>query len=214
MSVNQTATNTKRSPAPPTVALTKSYLTKWETLDKFKIQEDALTLLFQTFCPHHDNIVHVLLKVSALNDFYSTNIYNTHAVAKHIVALKVDQRIAAGDHTVVNKIAAVSIGDKVRNCYSFASKYCNHHNPEPFPIYDAYVEKMLLHFQKEKEFATFCNADLKQYQRFVGIIQDFRKHYLLEQFSLRQIDIYLWLAGKEAFGKHSGSSQTHGDTSS
>lgn len=214
MSANQTATNTKRSPAPPTVALTKSYLTKWETLEKYKFQEDALTLLFQQLCPNHDNIVHVLLKVSALNDFYSTNIYNTHAVAKHIVALNVDQRIADGDPSVVNGIASVSIGGKLRNCYSFASKYCNHHNPEPFPIYDSYVEKMLLHFQKEKGFATFGKADLKQYQRFVGIIQAFRKHHSLEQFSLRQIDIYLWLAGKEAFGKHGGSRQTDGEKSS
>lgn len=213
MSANETSTNTKRSPAPPNVALTKSYLKKWETLEKYKFQEEALTLLFQNFCPHHDNIVHVLLKVSALNDFYSTNIYNTHAVAKHIVALKVDQRVAAGDHSVVNQIAAVSIGGKARNCYSFASKYCNHHNPEPFPIYDSYVEKMLLHFQKAERFDTFGKGELKQYERFVGIIHAFRKHYSLAQFSLRQIDIYLWLAGKEAFGKHGSSTKSDGEQS-
>jgi hypothetical protein len=214
MSANKTATNAKQSPASPSVALIESYLNKWETLEKYKFQEDSLTLLFQQFCPNHHNIVHVLLKVSALNDFYSTNIYNTHAVAKHIVALKVDQRVAAGDHSVVNEIAVVSIGGKERNCYSFASKYCNHHNPEPFPIYDFYVEKMLLHFQKAERFATFRKPQLKQYQRFVGIIRDFRKHYLLAQFSLRQIDIYLWLAGKEAFGKHGGSPEIDGEQSS
>jgi hypothetical protein len=210
MSENETATNTntKLSPSPPSVALTKSYLRKWETLEKYKSQEDALTLLFQEFCPHHDDIVHVLLKVSALNDFYGTNIYNTHAVAKHIVALKVDQRIAEGDHSVVNEIAAVTIGGKARNCYSFASKYCNHHNPERFPIYDSYVETMLLHFRKTDRFAAFAKADLKKYHQFVGIIEAFRQHYLLEQFSLRQIDIYLWLAGKEAFRKHLGSPKT------
>ena len=41
----------------------------------------------------------------------------------------------------------------------------------------------------------------KQYRRFVEIICAFRKHYALEQFSLRQIDIYLRLAGKDAFAR-------------
>lgn len=198
------------SPKPPSVGLTEFYLRKWETLEKYKFQEDALTLLFQQFCPTNDNVVHVLLKVSALNDFYSTNIYNTHAIAKHIVALNADQRIAAGDRSIVNEIAAVTIAGKARIFYSFASKYCNHHKPESFPIYDSYVEKMLLHFLKADRFVAFRKPDLKQYKRFVEIIVAFRKHYSLEQFSLREIDIYLWLAGKEAFGKHGGSPRQSG----
>ena len=185
------STKTGLSPETPSVELTESYLRKWTTLEKYKFQEDALALLFQEWCPHHDNIVHVLLKVSALNDFYSTNIYNTHAVANHIVSLKVDQRVAGGDHSVVNEIATVVIGGTERNCYSFASKYCNHHNPEPFPIYDSYVEKMLLHFQKSDGFASFDKADLKQYERFVEIIKAFRRHYSLGQFSLLDQPLHL-----------------------
>jgi hypothetical protein len=209
-----TVASSQRTPATPSVALVTSYLQKWETLEKYKFQEEALTLLFQEFCPHHDEIVHVLLKVSSLNDFYSTNIFNTHAVAKHIVALKVSERIASGDHSVVNEIAIVNTGGKERNFYSFASKYCNHHKPEHFPIYDSYVEKMLMHFKKAERFAVFRKADLKQYERFVSTIHTFRQHYKLGQFSLRQIDIYLWLAGKEAFGKYRGPPKTGGGQSS
>lgn len=187
---------------PPTVALTNDYNRKWKTLEKYTLQEASLALLFRQFCPRSDDIWHVLLKVSALNDFYSTNIYDTHAVARHIVTIRVSDRIDAGDSSVVNQMARVSVGSKHRNFYSFASKYCNHHNPEAFPIYDSYVEKMLLHFHRRDRFAVFKRADLKQYARFVEVIVAFRKHYGLEQFSLREIDIYLWLAGKDAFATY------------
>jgi hypothetical protein len=188
-----------RQPLSPSVNLVNEYLRKWETLEKYTLQEASLALLFRELCPRNDMISHVLLKVSALNDFYSTNIFDTHSVAKHILAIGVKDRIVAGDANVVNELALVSVGGKQRNFYSFASKYCNHHNAEAFPIYDSYVEKMLRHFQRIDRFAKFQRKELKLYGRFVEIISSFRKHYALEQFSLRQIDVYLWLAGKDAF---------------
>lgn len=188
-----------RQPLPPSIALVNEYLRKWETLEKYTLQEASLSLLFHELCPRNDEISHVLLKVSALNDFYSTKIFDTHSVAKHILAIGATDRIRAGDVTLVNQLALVSISGKQRNFYSFASKYCNHHNAEAFPIYDSYVERMLLHFQRLDRFANFQREELKQYGRFVEIIRAFREHCALEQFSLRQIDIYLWLAGKDAF---------------
>jgi hypothetical protein len=187
----------------PSVALVNEKLREWETLEKYTLQEASLALLFRELCPRNDEISHVLLKVSALNDFYSTNIFDTHSVAKHILALGATARILAGDADLVNELALVSVGgsQRKRNFYSFASKYCNHHNAEAFPIYDSYVDKMLMHFHRIDRFAKFHKKELKQYRRFVEIIRAFRKHYALEQFSLRQIDIYLWLAGKDAFSR-------------
>lgn len=188
-----------RQPQTPSVSLVNEYLRKWETLEKYTLQETSLALLFRELCPRNDEISHVLLKVSALNDFYSTNIFDTHSVAKHILTIGVSNRILSGDTGLVNDLALVSVGGKQRNFYSFASKYCNHHNAEAFPIYDSYVDRMLMHFGQIDCFARFKREDLKQYGRFVEIIRTFRKQYALEQFSLRQIDIYLWLAGKDAF---------------
>src|SRR5688572_18512396 len=105
----------KPIPQSPSVELTEFYLRKWQTLEKYKFQEDSLGLLFQKYCPQNTDIVHVLLKVSALNDFYSTNIFDTHAVARHIVGVGVDQRIAAGDRSLVNQLATVVVGGKPRN---------------------------------------------------------------------------------------------------
>lgn len=183
----------------PTPSLVEEHLGQWETLEKYRLQEASLKLLFGELCAGHEDVSHVLLKVSVLNDFYSTNIYDTHVVARHILNIGVGKRIIQGDPRVVNEIALVPIGEKKRNFYSFASKYCNHHNAESFPIYDSYVEKMLLHFQRKDGFAIFKKLDLKQYESFVDIIKAFREHYRLTRFSLRQIDIYLWLGGKDAF---------------
>ena len=186
-------------PKRPTTKVVKSFLARWETLDNYKLQEASLALLFKTHCPNNKQTEHVLLKVSALNDFYSTNIFNTYAVAKHIVALDIDQRLQQTDLTLVNDVALVTVGGKARNFYSFATKYCSHHLPDCYPIYDYYVEKMLIHFAATDGYAAFSKPDLKRYARLIEIIKEFRTHYGLERFSLRQIDIYLWLAGKESF---------------
>ena len=59
-------------------------------------------------------------------------------------------------------------------------------------------DKIILKDQKDK-FDTFINLDLKDYQSFVRIIKNFQKYYKLSAFTLRDIDIYLWLAGKNYF---------------
>ena len=48
---------------------------------------------------------------------------------------------------------------------------------------------------------SFKKEDLKSYNTFIDIILKFKKSYQLEKFSLREIDIFLWLAGKKYFPK-------------
>ena len=158
-----------------------------------------MSLLFHQFCPSNSDLAHVLLKVSALNDFYSTNIFDTYSVAKHILGLSIDRRLSSHDLSLVNDIAAITIKGKPKNFYSFATKYCSHHHADVFPIFDSYVEKMLCHFARRDSFPQFAKPDLRDYVRFVDVIQTFRNHYRLGLYSLRQIDIYLWLEGKQYF---------------
>ena len=191
-------------PATPNLQLVSCYLQQWDRLENYKLQEQSLGLLFQKLCPTNDAIEYILLKVSALNDFYSTNIFDTFSVAKHILSMRIDQRLKDGDLSLVNELAQVTIRTKQRNFYSFASKYCSHHFPEHFPIYDSFVEKMLLHYARADHFSAFHKNDLKRYDRFVQIIKEFQSHYRLGQFSLRQIDIFLWLAGKDSFPRNYG----------
>jgi len=173
------------------------YLKEWGTLEKYTLQESSLGKLFHVHCPENRDIESILLKVSALNDFYSTNIYDTYTVAKHILNLNIDSRLKSGDRKLVNDLASVNTGKKIRNFYSFASKYCSHHNPDEFPIYDSYVDKMLRHYRKVDKFNKFNNEDLKSYPIFIKIIEALREFYNVNSYSLRQLDIFLWLAGKE-----------------
>jgi len=190
----------KKNPASPSKNIVNDYLKEWETLEKYTLQESSLGLLFNKLCPNNKNIKDILLKVSALNDFYSTNIYDTFTVSKHILDCNIDHDLKNKDKSLVNKIALIKMkGGREINFYSFASKYCCHHLPDIYPIYDSYVEKMLMYFKKKDKFYPFIREDLKKYNIFLEVISKFQHHYNLENFTLREIDIYLWLAGKEYF---------------
>jgi hypothetical protein len=189
-------------PETPNNEIINTYLKRWSTLENYILQEKSLNLLFHELCPDNKTIESILLKVSALNDFYSTNIYDTFTVSKHILNCNIDEELKNENIDLVDKITPVTISGKTRNFYSFASKYCSHHKPEIYPIYDSYVEKMLMHFKKKDKFCHFRKAELKKYKRFLDVIKEFKRFYKLETFSLRQIDIYLWLAGKEHFPKN------------
>lgn len=192
---------TMPKPLTPCPILIAEYLGRWERLENYRLQEASLGLLFHSLCPENKKIEHVLLKVSALNDFYSTNIFDTYSVARHILAKDIDARLDVNDYSLVNDIAQIAIKAKMINFYSFASKYCSHHRPTSYPIFDSFVEKMMLHYKTVDSFNGFDKVDLKDYERFIQIIKSFQSFYKLEKFSLREIDIFLWLAGKEWFPK-------------
>ena len=172
--------------------------TEWEKLEDYQVQEKALDKLFHTLCPKNNDLSDILIKCSVLNEFYSTNVYHINDLAKHIKKLNIDTRLINGDITLVNEIAKVPGRPRY---YSFATKYCSHHFPELFPIYDSNVELVLKYFREKDDFASFKNEDLKDYLKFVEIINAFRIRYGLTQFDYKKLDIYLWLLGKKATGK-------------
>jgi hypothetical protein len=112
--------------------------------------------------------------------------------------LKIDDRLKDWDPTLVNDIATVTISWKEKNFYSFASKYCSHHNDEDFPIYDNYVDKILVYFQKRDKFYKFKHTDLKNYKIFKNVLLEFIKYYNLDCW-LKLLDRYLRQLGKQYF---------------
>ena len=130
-----------------------------------------------------------------------TNIFSVFPVAEHILALDIDERLDNADPTLVQDIASVTISNKAKNFYSFASKYCSHHRPDDYPIYDSYVDTVLRYFRKTDRFAKFNNADLKHYPTFKSILLDFSAHYGLTKYGLKDLDRYLWQLGKHYFQK-------------
>ena len=197
----------------PTVDEVKKYINKWYSLDNYVNQEHALDKLFGKLCPNNSDINDILIKCSALNDFYSTNIFDIHSVAQHILKLKIDKRLKDGDLNLVKEIAKVEVGNppKRRNFYSFATKYCSHHQPKKYAIYDNYVEKVLVDFNKKERgdrFSSFTLKNLKDYKSFIRVIRDFQDHFGLSQFTLKELDQYLWQLGKMYFGKYDKNKET------
>lgn len=179
----------------------EEYLEKWKGLENYSLQESALNKLFFETYPKNSDIDDVLVKASVLNDFYGTNIFNVFQVAKHIIALDVDSRLDSEDVSLVDDIADVEIGGKVKRFYSFATKYCSHHRPMAFPIYDSYVDKVLSYYKRVDGFDDFHSEDLKDYARFKSILLKFREFYGLEAYTIKEIDQYLWQLGKDKFPK-------------
>lgn len=200
----RTSEEQKEAIPSPTVEQVELYLRKWDGLEDYRLQEHALDKLFLELCPNNTDIRDVLLKASTLNDFYSTNIFSIYPVAKHILSLNIDARLDAGDATLVRDIQSVTISNKTRSFYSFATKYCSHHKPLDYPIYDSYVDKVLRYFRKCDNFSDFKNEELKDYVRFKKILSDFRDFYGLDKYNLKQIDQYVWLFGKDHFPKNYG----------
>ena len=184
----------------PTKSQVEKYLKKWDKLEDYSTQEKAINIVFKQYSKN-DKIENILIKSSILNDFYSTNIFKIYPVAKRILSLKIDERLKAGDPTLVDEIAANKIGGKKLYLYSFASKYCSHHNQLEFPIYDSYVEKVLLYFKGVDQFFDFKKEDLRIYPKFKNILIEFRKYYKLDKYDLKQLDKFLWQFGKKHFPK-------------
>ena len=180
----------------------EKYLSGWNELENYTLQERALNKLFFQTYPHNTEIEDVLVKVSVLNDFYSTQIFSVYPVAKHILNLHIDERLAAGDVTLVNEIASVTMESGVeKHFYSFATKYCSHHQPEKYAIFDSYVEKVLKYFRNVDGFSEFSDFELKDYAIFSRVLDDFREFYDLKQYDLKHLDRYLWQLGKDKFPK-------------
>jgi hypothetical protein len=186
----------------PSVEQVEYYLEQWNALEDYHIQEDALNRLFLNLCPENKDISDILLKVSVLNDFYSTNIFKVFPVAKHILSLQIDDRLMNGDGTLVDALKEVAINGRTLNFYSFATKYCSHHRPLDYPIYDSYVDKVLRYYRKKDGFAAFRDEELKSYSRFKSILTEFRSIYNLESYNLKELDKYLWQLGKAYFNKY------------
>ena len=186
----------------PSVKDAEWFLEYWKNLPSYSNQEKALDKLFMGICKRNDNIEDILIKCSSLNDFYSTNIFDIHTVAQHILSLKIDERLKNGDLSLVDEISQVEVNGKLHTFYSFATKYCSHHNPERYAIYDSYVEKVLLSMNSRDHFMKFKQEELKVYETYMRVIKAFQQRYGLMQYNIKRLDQYLWQLGKWYFNPY------------
>lgn len=160
--------------------------------------EDAVGKLFALFASNTD-MSNVLLKVAAVNQFYSTQIFAVVDVAKHICSIgeEIDSALSRGVPEIVDRIAKVTIKEKVRNNFSFASKYCSWHQPEHYPIWDSRVDRYLRRLQGEAPFcSSFGKPDNWDYPAFRGVMECLRGTFGLQGVSFKKIDKFLYTYGE------------------
>jgi len=183
--------------------LIKKYVSLFDQNEKSFFADQAIVKLFKSF-PANSKLEDILLKISVINDLYSTNIFGTFKMAKHILGLQIDNAINIGDPQIVNRIAighglCTKKNDTELNFYSFATKYCAWHNPDCYAIYDSFVDKVLISYRNQDNFSDFKNNDLRDFTSFMRIISDLKTHYQINDVSLKDIDKFLWMYGKEKF---------------
>ena len=62
-----------------------------------------------------------------------------------------------------------------------------------YPIYDNYVGKVLCSFPED--FRVIKENELREYNKFIGVLNDFKQHYALN-LSYVELDKYLWRLGR------------------
>lgn len=164
------------------------------------VTEKALAQLYAAY-PANDNPSHVLLKVVALNSLYTTRILAVLKLAHYIAdrGASLDAALAAGSPEAVALIAQAGGGDSDLAFYTFATKYCNWHQPNLYPIYDSRVDKYLWTIKKQGLFASeglSGHEDLHSYPQFCVVMTAFREQFGLGAFTFKQIDEFLWSQGE------------------
>lgn len=195
----------------PSIEELKKYHSKWNKLKKYVEHEEALKFIFQEDSRFRQNVELncIIIKCSSLNDFYSTNIYDIHAMAVNILNIEnIDERLRLGDSSIIPEIARLKVWKNdgkqhVINHYSFATKYCSHHQPDKFPIFDKYVEHVLKDLKLiYAERLNYDERNLRIYENFRNAIDEVRDTFELGEYSYKDIDRYIWLLGKECYSTY------------
>jgi|SRR3989344_2043989 len=191
-------------PPCPTKSEVEKYLDIWNDVENLHKTEEALRNLFKGCHANNKDGSDVLVKVYALNNAFNVFMLSQVRMAKHITNENIDDGLRLGDLAIIDKIRS---GHGIRNrhgteinFYSFATKYCSFHKPDKYPLFDSNVRRALIYFKQNCENFTFNNADLRVYEKFVGIIQKFQETFDLQDFPFRDIDKYLYLVGRELNG--------------
>ena len=191
----------------PNLNNANNIMNKWnnnEKLTDYRIQEKILSYLFKTY-PTNKNEYEISVKVKTLNLYYSTQVKATEQMKKHIYSKKkyIDKKLMKGDTSIVSEIANIKLSNGEKRCfYSFATKYCNFHNPKKYPIYDSIVRDLLYQYNKKYKFykdGKYTKKDLKEcnnYPQYKEMIDSFISRFKLKTLTYKDIDRYLWTKGK------------------
>jgi len=162
-------------------------------------EKKAIDLAIKTW-PKNNNVSQVIIKCALINGFYSTGLKekDLSSIAHRIVkSQEFQSRFSSG---VVCKLTTFTRKAATTNSYSFASKYCNFHYPEDFPIYDSFVFNAIKYLRtNDKNSKLKINKNHENYPDFAEYVKQVRDIHLGKEVKLTDLDHYLWIRGKEIY---------------
>lgn len=186
----------------PTSFSITNILHLWKKYSIYPLQEKILREIFRKY-PQNTNENEILLKAKTLNLYYSTNVQAIVQMAKHIKNLKIDKHLKKGRLSIISDIANIKLENGKQRCfYSFATKYCNFHNPNSYPIYDSIVRKLLCQLNKHFKFynnGKYTEQQLKiceNYPEYKEMLDSFCHKFNIK-LNYKMLDRYLWFWGKQ-----------------
>lgn len=158
------------------------------------LAESTIHELIATY-PDNHTVQHVLVKVIAINSLYHARVLDVdlQPLAIHITKLDLDEKLKAGNPKAVDLIWK-SEGTR-RHYFSFATKFCSWHNEGAYAMYDRYMWAALVAYKAKKQQFTFKTGECSDYAGFLGVVKRFQESCGLGDYSLKDIDKFLWLVG-------------------
>lgn len=141
-------------------------------------------------------------KIHLLNSFYHTRV-PVNAMVQNILKIKdLDNRLKNGDYSLVEEIA-----QSEKDYLSFATKFCAMHNPDKFPIFDSFLNRIFAYLNEKgffkgtlatqdklKHFGQASKSKSSFYADYVIIYDEFMKKSGISSFTqnYREVDRVIW----------------------
>ncbi len=170
--------------------------------DKFSAEEgffesDHRNLRFFQENPHNTDHETISLKISDVNDQELAHANAELVMANHIQSLTIDEALSKGEAEIVPRIAHLRFQGEKRNFLSFASRYCNYHRPEIYPIYDAISRQLLEIFIKGFSYSKIKPAEIEDYTRFKPAMENLMHSLELPVKHFQELDSFFWCHSRE-----------------
>jgi len=129
-----------------------------------------------------------LIKASAVNQLYGTNVYALNRVCAHVS----DVMKSPDADDLVERIATFREGEKTKHYVSFASKFAHFFiDKDAYPVFDSYALQGLRHHLAGVRFPTDGSPPYADYVAGLASL----KTLASLSCSGRELDRYLWLSG-------------------
>lgn len=172
------------------------YFDKFKGLEGYFVEDDSALRFFRT---HSANIEaqDILLKIGEVRDKDLIKDEAQDVMVAHILSLQIDPLLEQANAQLVNDIASVNFNGQEKNYYAFASRYCNYHDQDSYPIYDQLMVTVLeLYFKRIKK-STFDEQELLNYLSFKKLMREFVLSFHIPVFNYRELDKFIWVYGRE-----------------